>query len=310
MDRMPSFLHILTLMNPPNKAWSCYLPQSPEAEAWGLFVLDAGYTLIPPHTPYPPGQHPDSNLLTWESGRTLDSFTLVYITHGSGVFESRSGGRQSVRAGDLFIVSPGEWHRYRPDPDTGWDEYWVEFDGEQARRIMRNEAFSPKRPLHSIGADEQILRLFIEITEATQTQSPGFEQIIAAQTSQIVARSLARLRYSQPEARATETIIGRARLHILKNAEASIDFQSLAAELGISYSAFRHHFKQLTGLPPGQFQIQIRLNKARRLLRNSPLSIAAIADRLGFESIYYFSRLFKKKTGLSPLAYRKQGEPA
>ena len=58
-------------------------------------------------------------------------------------------------------------------------------------------------------------------------------------------------------------------------------------------------------MPPGQYQIQIRLNKARRLLRNGTLSIAAIAEQLGFESIYYFSRLFKKKTGCSPLAYRK-----
>jgi hypothetical protein len=46
-------------MNNPDKAWSCYLPQSPEAEEWGLFVLDAGYTVIPPNAPYPPGQHPD-----------------------------------------------------------------------------------------------------------------------------------------------------------------------------------------------------------------------------------------------------------
>jgi len=288
-----------------DKAWFCYLPQSPEAEEWGLFVLDAGYTVIPPNSPYPPGQHPDDHMSV-ASGRTLDSFTLVYITRGGGTFESRSGGEHTINEGDLFIVHPGEWHRYKPAPATGWDEYWVEFDGEQARRIMGHEEFSLKKPVLHLGADDQILRLFIEIAEATQTQPPGFEHIIASQTSQIVARTLARLRYSSAESREMETLIRRARLHILKNAEQTIDFQKLARELGISYSAFRHRFKQTTGLPPGQYQIQIRLNQARRLLRNSPLSVADIADQLGFESIYYFSRLFKKKTGLSPLAYRKQ----
>ena len=302
---MVSFLHYMSPMDKFEKAWSCYLPQSPDAKEWGLFVLDAGFTLIPPNTPYPPGKHPDDHMSV-TSGRTLDSFTFVYITRGGGVFESRSGGKNTIREGNLFIVFPGEWHRYQPDPATGWDEYWVEFDGEQARRIMRHKEFSTSTPVHSIGADDQILRLFIEIGEATQTQPPGFEHIIATQASQIVARLLARLCYNSPEAHETETLIRRARLHILKNVEQLIDFQALAAELGISYSAFRHRFKQSTGLPPGQYQIQIRLNKARRLLLNTPLSISDIAEQLGFESIYYFSRLFKKKTGLSPLKWRTE----
>jgi AraC-like DNA-binding protein len=295
----------MAFMNKPDKSWSCYLPQSPEAEQWGLFVLDAGYTVIPPNSPYPPGPHPDDHISV-ASGRTLDTFTLVYITRGGGNFESRSGGEHAIREGDLFIAHPGEWHRYQPDPATGWDEYWVEFDGEQARRIMSNDVFSLDKPVLSIGDDDQILRLFIEIAEATQTQPPGFEHIIATQASQIVARTLARLRYSSAEAREMETLIRRARLHILKNVEQTLDFQALAVELGISYSAFRHRFKQATGLPPGQYQIQIRLNQARRLLRNSRLSVDAIAKQLGFDSIYYFSRLFKKKTGQSPLAFRKE----
>ena len=90
-----------------------------EAEECGLFVLDAGYTMIPPNSPYPPVEHPDAHMFSWESGRTLESFTLVYITRGGGVFESSSGGRQTIREGDLFIIHPGEWHRHQPDPATG-----------------------------------------------------------------------------------------------------------------------------------------------------------------------------------------------
>ena len=74
-------------MKTTDKSWSCYLPQSPEAEQWGLFVLDAGYTVIPPNSPYPPGPHPDDHMSV-TSGRTLDTFTLVYITRGGGTFES------------------------------------------------------------------------------------------------------------------------------------------------------------------------------------------------------------------------------
>ncbi|MDD2601217.1 MAG: AraC family transcriptional regulator [Kiritimatiellae bacterium] len=302
---MAYFLHNMSAVEKDYKSWFCYLPQSPGAREWGFFVLDAGYTLIPPNTPYPPGKHPDDHMFSWEKGRTLDSFTLVYITRGSGVFESRSGGQQSINAGDLFIVYPGEWHRYRPDPATGWDEYWVEFDGEQARRIMRNQSLAPVKPVHTIGIDNQILRLFLEISEAAQIQTPGFEQIIAAQAALIVARIRAHRFDSNPEARQIERVVQHARVHILKNADQCINFQRLASELGVSYSALRHNFKQITGLSPGQYKMQIQINKACALLRNSDLTVAQIAEQLGFESIYYFSRLFKNKTGLSPLAYRK-----
>ena len=152
------------------------------------------------------------------------------------------------------------------------------FDGEQARRIMRHPAFSAEQPVHSIGADESILRLLLEISEATQTQLPGFEQIIATQASQIVASLLARLQYSSPEDHDMETRIRRACLHISQHAEQTIDTSQLSRDLGISHSAFRNQFKQDTGLPPSQYQIQIRLNKARRLLRNSTLSIQEIPN--------------------------------
>jgi AraC-like DNA-binding protein len=75
--------------------------------------------------------------------------------------------------------------------------------------------------------------------------------------------------------------------------------------MSISYSAFRQNFKKITGLPPNQYQIQIRLNKAKSLLHNTTLSIDQIAHACGFDSIHYFSRLFKSKLGLSPLAFRK-----
>ena len=96
MDRMICFLHILPSMDPTNNAWFCYLPKSLDAEEWGLYVLDAGYTMIAPNSPYPPVEHPDAHMFSWESGRTLESFTLVYITRGGGVFESSSGGRQTI----------------------------------------------------------------------------------------------------------------------------------------------------------------------------------------------------------------------
>jgi AraC-like DNA-binding protein len=269
-------------------------------------VVNAGYTQVPAGTPYPPGKHPEDHLFSWKKGRILDSFVLVYITKGKGKFESKSGGTSKIGAGDLFILFPGEWHRYRPASDTGWDEYWVEFDGEQARRIMEHPGFSKKQPVIHLGHHEEILKLYLEITECIERSPMEFEHIIAAQTSQIVARVLAAIQKKQGT---TDKAIHRACCRILEQSEQAIDFEALAGELGMSLSGFRKRFQQGTGLPPGQYQQQIRLNKAGELLRQTNLSIGTIAEQLGFDNIYYFSRLFKKKTGLSPTEFRKPPLP-
>jgi AraC-like DNA-binding protein len=292
-------------MSTPHTGFFKYLPPSPSAKAWGLSVLDAGYTLIPANSSYPPELHPSDHMFNWEKGRILDSYTFVYISRGEGVFESKSSGLLNIDAGDLFVIYPREWHRYRPHAHCGWDEYWVEFSGDYGQRIMSHDVFSPECPVHSLGHCENILHLFVEISKGAQSQKTGFEQIIAAQTTQMVAQILAMEQSKQKERHSLEKIIQLSQLHILKHMDEEIDFKTLARQMSISYSAFRQNFKKITGLPPNQYQIQIRLNKAKSLLHNTTLSIDQVAHTCGFDSIHYFSRLFKSKLGLSPLAFRK-----
>lgn len=105
--------------------------------------------------------------------------------------------------------------------------------------------------------------------------------------------------------------VRRACVRILEQPDCEIDFAALAAELGLSYSGFRKKFRRITGMPPGQYQQQLRLNRACEWLRHGNLTISEIATRLGYESVFYFSRLFKRKLGVAPSAYRgrKQAPP-
>jgi AraC-like DNA-binding protein len=82
----------------------------------------------------------------------------------------------------------------------------------------------------------------------------------------------------------------------------------MADELNINYSAFRKAFKKYTGLSPMQYHTALRMKQALYLLANSDLSIKEISFNLGFCSIFYFSKLFKEKTGMTPGAYRRKIE--
>src|SRR5690606_40525044 len=81
---------------------------------------------------------------------------------------------------------------------------------------------------------------------------------------------------------------------------ANVDMEELAAQFPISYSNFRKSFKRLTGKSPNQYHLDLRLEKAAALLENTTLAIKEIGYHIGFDSPFYFSRLFKKKYGVSP----------
>lgn len=84
----------------------------------------------------------------------------------------------------------------------------------------------------------------------------------------------------------------------------------LAAQCGLSPSAFLRHFKQETGATPSSFLMNYRLNTAAIQLENSEADVQTIAERTGFYDQFYFSRCFRKKYGVPPLQYRRQTQYA
>ncbi|MCT4643670.1 MAG: helix-turn-helix transcriptional regulator, partial [Carboxylicivirga sp.] len=79
-----------------------------------------------------------------------------------------------------------------------------------------------------------------------------------------------------------------------------------ANKLNISYSLFRTEFKKYTGVSPGQYLLQLKIQMAKNLLSNSQLSVKEVSFKSGFESPYYFSRVFKKHTGHTPTEFKSQ----
>ena len=80
----------------------------------------------------------------------------------------------------------------------------------------------------------------------------------------------------------------------------------LAEQVGISAFHFNRLFKRATGIPPSQYQIKLRLDTARRLLRETKKSVITIANEVGYSNPSHFAQLFRKDTGLSPSDYRRQ----
>lgn len=80
----------------------------------------------------------------------------------------------------------------------------------------------------------------------------------------------------------------------------------LAEQAGMSEFHFNRLFKRATGMPPSRYLIKLRLDAARRLLRETKKSVIEIANEVGYSNPSHFAQLFRKESGLSPSDYRRQ----
>jgi AraC-like DNA-binding protein len=94
--------------------------------------------------------------------------------------------------------------------------------------------------------------------------------------------------------------ISRAIGHLRRHLDEPLKIDDIARQLGMSVSGFHHHFKSVTAMSPLQFQKQIRLQEARRLMLGEDLDAASAGFRVGYEDPSYFSRDYKKLFGSPP----------
>ena len=84
----------------------------------------------------------------------------------------------------------------------------------------------------------------------------------------------------------------------------SISVSDLCSLCLMSESQLRRLFRQNTGLSPGEYKNEFRVKRACAMLMSGNLAIAEISDVLGFDNVYYFSKVFKKIMGVSPGSFR------
>ncbi len=282
-----------------------YIPASAADKHWGTVVSTVGYCSHSAHSPYPLGKHPTSHHFEWKNGRILQEFQLVYIVRGGGVFETKETASVRIKEGQAFVLFPGIWHRYTPDPETGWDEYWVGLDGPVPRSLHEENLISEDAPIVSLGFDAELLQLYAKCIDVANSEALGYRQMLSGLSLTILAHIHAVAIGKGSVDGLEEAIVKKTKFLIVEHLSDTIDWNQMSMELHTSYSVLRHIFKRHTGCSLYQYQLQLRLEKAKTLLNKTNQSVKEVAFSVGFNCAYHFSSLFKRKAGVSPLQWRR-----
>lgn len=284
---------------------SKYLLATERDAEWGLTISTVGREEIAPREEYPTKGHADGYYFDLQKGRTLDEYQLLYQPEGEGVFRSAHLPETKIKAGDIFLLFPDEWHTYHPSGTKGWKSYWIGFKGKNIDDRVKAGFLSPEKPIYHVGFSNEILALYEEAYKTAQEEAAYSQQTLAGIVNHLIGTmySLERNIVLNKNTQHID-LINKGRLRIRETLEEAVSIQDISQELGISYSSFRKLFKEYTGMAPAMYQQSLRLQRAKELLSTTDESIKEIAYRLNFESPDYFSTKFKNQTGMKPSDFR------
>ena len=284
-----------------------YYPVTPDLAGWGLYVTCVGQHTTPPGAPFPSAVHPDEYYFTWDVGRRLQEWQIFLVTDGAGECESKVRHVQ-IGAGTLVVLPPGCWHRYRPDPATGWSTVWIGFDGDLAERLVGQAGFRKGDDIFVRRVSSTVEACFRNSLD-TLLNTVGNKPFSTATHVPMLIAAILESADGGDSRRMSADPIPQAQAYINDHSAETIDFETLACTLGLSYRSFRYQFARKTGESPLHYQLSRRLARAKNLLASSDMPIADIAEKLGFNSTWYFTHFFQKHTRSSPSAYRKAHHP-
>lgn len=215
---------------------------------------------------------------------------LHYIVSGKGVFSVRDK-TYRLSAGSCFVIRPFEKVFYQADESQPWHYIWIGFETESAPELLNCDVLN----VPGIGS------IFSSIMDA-QDKNEGRNEFLSAKLWELMSLLS---ESDTPRIPKTKTFAEQAKTCIQTKYMTGITVSEIAKTLNLERSYFSTVFKNSVGVSPQEYLNNYRLEKASELLLTGNMSVTDIAFSTGYSGVINFSRMFKRRYGLSPTEYRE-----
>ena len=229
-------------------------------------------------------------------------YYLMYIIEGELKF-GIDDGECLVGKGNAIIFPPRFHYKYTYSGNGKTLKYlWVHFTGSHVRSFLEGlELFPLSTPLN-VGQDSHIAMGFQSLFDGFSKGGLFSKQEIACELEHILI-TLAKAIHKDS---VPQNPLARSLEYINSHFTSDISANELARIENLSVSRYNALFSKHMGMPPIRYVIKLRMANACELLENTDMSIRQIGILVGYEDPHFFSKLFKKHVGTSPLQYRQK----
>lgn len=234
----------------------------------------------------------------YSNKRTRLDWYLIYVLKGSLYIELCEK-TYCLNSGSMILISPDTSHFHYTKNNETVDYLWIHFTGYNSRHISKHFRISPNIP-HFAGINHSISENWQRLFNTIILNDDFLYDVSSAILTEIMADFSRYIHNTNHKNNFLKSIS-----YIHKHFSEDLSVTELAKMEGLSQSHYRTIFKEITGISPADYITLRRIENASKLLENTNMSLSEIAASSGYNDVYYFIRMFKKKAGITPAKYRK-----
>lgn len=249
--------------------------------------------------------HAEKDYYTTREG--LDSYLIKLTLSGAGVL-SYENQTHSLKTGNFFWINCQSHQSYHTDKEEGhWRVLWVHFWGDQAKAYydIFREA-NQGSPVGYLSPDSKGSQVLTQLLSLYSGESRDLTTDVAgsALLYQLFSHCISSVT-AQRQNSLAPPVVTQLKMHLVEHYAEKITLDALAIQLAVSKYHLQRLFKQHMGQTPAQFLLDIRMTKAKELLRTTSLPIGEIAYQVGMENVSHFISTFRKIVGTPPQKFRQ-----
>jgi len=249
-----------------------------------------------------------------------------YIDHSHPFFELFGviGGKASVRYNGkhyivkgpcLLVYEPGKMHKEASDPETPWHMIYIGVEIKEKNNILKSlfdKGFKGLPVIESVNEVKNGLEILRDIYREASERKLGWQEVVNGLVYKLIRELHSDSGYLEKEEKRIspvqeerrKIITTKVKQYIESHYDKKLTLEDLTEVVYLSPYYLSHMFKEETGYSPIQYVINTKIRIAKELLKDPNLTISQTAERIGYDSIHYFSKLFTAVEGITPSTYR------
>lgn len=249
------------------------------------------------------GRQDCKDMHSWGPGMR-QCYIIHYVLKGAGYIKMKEKCWR-VEAGQSFIIYPFTVVQYYPDAAHPWEYVWIDFVGKDVPEYLRNTGFALKQPVYPAISYNKMLPLFeqlgrLDIFYRNKMESNGiFQTILGLYADSFPAMNS--YLYNEEDNRLSMAL----RLIHTNYYKSDFNVEKLCNLMNINRVTLYRLFKAKLSISLNRYILMHRLEQAKTML-SMGVSVKSTSISCGFSDQFYFSKAFKKFTGITPSEYTKQ----
>ena len=232
-------------------------------------------------------------------------YQLLYVAEGRGKFIIE-GCERYVNKGEMVLYRPYDFQSYFYYPSDKCEVFWVHFTGYDVDKLLDRYNFPKDKNVFFGGISHDYNYIFELIIRELQLRRSNYKELLPLLLTELFILINRNILEERNQQRSMLDEVENSVRYFNENYANNININEYAESLNITPCWLIKKFKQVVKQTPMQYIVALRIANAKTLLENSDYNVTETSYAVGYDNPLYFSRLFKKHVGMSPIEYKNK----